>query len=73
MELDPVNERVLVDGSGVRGVLAERFAIRLAGSSDVLPGDRSEREKFDRVDRDLTESDAVSTALLDLRPLPQPD
>jgi hypothetical protein len=47
VELDPVDERVLVDRPGVRRALAQRLAVGLAGSSDVLPGDRGEREKFD--------------------------
>ena len=58
MELDSVDERVLIDRPGVRGALAQRLAVGLAGPSDVLPGDRGEREKFDRVDLDLTEADA---------------
>jgi hypothetical protein len=61
VELDPVDERVLVDRPGVRGALAQRLAVGLARSSDVLPGDRREREKFDRVDLDFTEADAVTT------------
>jgi hypothetical protein len=36
---------------------AQRLAVGLAGSSDLLPGDRREREKFDRVDLDLTKAD----------------
>lgn len=71
MELDPINERVVVDRPGVRGALAQRLAVELAGSSDVLPGDHREREKFDPVDLDLTGADPVTTALLDPWPLPQ--
>jgi hypothetical protein len=64
VELDPVDERVLVDRPGVRGALPQRLAVGLAGTSNVLPGDRREREKFDRVDLDLTEADPVTTARL---------
>jgi hypothetical protein len=73
MELDPVDERVVINRPGVRSATAERLAVGLAGSPDVLIGDRREREKFDRVDLDLTQPDAVTAALLDLRPLPQSD
>jgi hypothetical protein len=59
-----------VDRPGVRGALAQRLAVRFAGASDVLSGNRREWEKFDRVDLDLTEADAVTTALLDARPRP---
>jgi hypothetical protein len=73
MELDPVDERVLVNRTGVRGTPAQRLAVDLAGSSDVLPRDRRERDKLDRVDLNLTEADPVAAALLDPRPLPQSD
>jgi hypothetical protein len=39
---------------GVRGALAQRLAVGLAGSSNVRPGDRRERDKLDCVDLDLT-------------------
>ena len=57
MELDSIDERVLVDRSGVCGTLAQRLAVRLARSSDVLPGDRRERDKLDGVKLDLTGAD----------------
>jgi hypothetical protein len=43
VELDPVDERVLVDRPSVRGALAQRLALGLAGSSDVFSGDRREQ------------------------------
>ena len=71
MELNSIDERVLVDRPGVRGALAQRLAVGLAGSSDVLPGDRRERDKLDGVDFDLTEADLVAAAPLDPWSLPQ--
>ena len=50
----------------MRGALAQRLAIGLARSSDVLPSDRRERDKLDGVDLDLTGADPVAAALLDL-------
>jgi hypothetical protein len=73
VELNEINERVLVDWPGVRGALAQRLAVGLAGSSDVLRGDRRERDKLDGIDLDLTEADPVAAALLDPWPLPQSD
>ncbi len=71
VELDSVNERVLVDRPGVRGALAQRLAVGLAGSSDVLRGDSRERDKLNGVDLNLTGADPVAAALLDPWPLPQ--
>ena len=45
----------------------------LAGAPDVLFSDRPKRDKLDGVDLDETGADPVAAALLDLRPLPQPD
>ena len=73
MELDPVDERVLVDRPRVRGAVAQGLAVGLAGSPDVRLGDRRERDKLDGVDLDQTGADPVAPALLDLWPLPQPD
>ena len=73
VELDPVDERVLVYRPGVRGALAQRLAVGLAGSSDVLRRDPREGDKFDRVDFNLTEADPVAAARLDPWPLPQSD
>ena len=73
MEFDSINERVLINRPGVRGALAQRFSVALAGSSDVRLGDRRERDKLDRVDLDRAEADPIATARLHLWPLPQPD
>ncbi len=64
MELNSIGERVLVDRLGVGGALAHRLAVGLAGSSDVRPGDRGERDKLDGVDLDLTGADPVAAACL---------
>jgi hypothetical protein len=73
VELNPIDKRLLVDRPGVRGALAQRLAVGLAGSSDILPGDRRERDKLDGVDLDLAGADPVAAALLDPWPLPQSD
>ena len=73
MEFDSINERVLINRPGVRGALAQRFSVALAGSSDVRLGDRRERDKLDGVDFDLTEADPVAATLLDPRPRPKSD
>ncbi len=73
MKLDAIDQRVLVDRPGVRGSLPQRLAIGLAGSPDVPPGDRRERDQLYGVDLDLTGADSVAAALLDPRPRPQPD
>ena len=73
MELDPVHECVLVDRPRVRGAVAQRLAIGLAGSSNVRRSDRRERDKLDGVDLDQARPNPVAAAPLDLWPLPQPD
>ena len=73
MEVNSIDKRALFDRPCVCGTLAQRLPIGLARSSDILSGDRRERNKLDGVDLDLTESHAVAAALLDSWPLPQPD
>jgi hypothetical protein len=73
MKLNAVDKRVLLDRPGVRGALAQRLAVGLASLSDVLPGDRRERDKLNGVNLDLTKADPVATARLDPWLLPQPD
>src|SRR3954451_11636851 len=73
MELDPVDERVLVDRPRVCGAVAQGLAVGLAGSPDLRLGDLRERDELDGVDLDHTQADPVAPALLDLWPLPQPD
>src|SRR3954447_10667043 len=73
MELDPVDERLLVDRPRVRGAVAEGLAVGLAGLPDVRLGDRRERHELDGVDLDQPGAAPVAAALLDLWALPQPD
>jgi hypothetical protein len=73
VELNSIDEHVLVDRPGVCGPLAQRLAVGLAGSPDVLFGDRRERDEFDGVDLDLAGADTVAAALFDARPLPESD
>lgn len=49
VKLNSIDERVLVDRSGMRRALTQRLAVGLPGSSDVLPGDRDEWNKLDGV------------------------
>jgi len=65
VELNSIDERVLVDRPGVRGTLAQRLTVGLAGSSHVLRGDRLERDKLDGIDLDLARADPVPAARLD--------
>jgi hypothetical protein len=73
VELDPVDERVLVDRARVRGAVAQRLAVGLAGPPDIRLGDRREWDQLDGVYLDQARADPVAAALLDLKPLPQPD
>jgi len=73
VELDSIDERVLADRSGVRGALAQRLAVGLAGSSHVVSADRRERDQVDGVNLDLTGADSIAAALLDAWPRPQSD
>lgn len=73
MEFDSVHERVPVYRSSVRGALAQRLPVGLAGASDVVGADRRERDKLDGIDLDLAETDPVTAADLDPWLLPQPD
>ena len=71
VELDSVDESVFVYWAGVRGASAQGLAVGLAGSSDILLGNRRERDKLYVVDLNLPGTDAVSAARPDLWPLPQ--
>ena len=73
MKLNAIHEGVLVYRPGVRGAPAQRLAVGLAGSPDVLPGDCRERDKLDGVHLDLTWPNPVAAALLDPWPRPQSD
>jgi hypothetical protein len=60
VKFNSIDERVLVDRPGVRGAPAQRLAIGLAGSPEVLCRDCRERDKLDCVDFDLARADANS-------------
>ena len=72
MELDPIQQSVLVDWTRVCGAATKGFDVDLAGLSEVLVGDRREREQLDLVDLDRHGFAPVDAADLDLRPRPQP-
>jgi len=73
MKLNSIDERVFVNWTGVGGTPAQRLAIPLSGSSDILSGDRGERHQFDRVNLDLARTNSVAAAGLDPPPFPQSD
>lgn len=73
MKLDSVDERVLVYRPGMRGTLTQCLTVELAGESDVLFGDRRERDELDGVDLDLAEPDPVTAALFNAWPFPESD
>ena len=71
VELDPVQERVLVDGPGVGSAPAKGFDVCLTGSVDVGIVDRREGDKLDQVDLDPTVTDTVAATGFHLRPTPE--
>jgi tetratricopeptide (TPR) repeat protein len=73
VELDPVHERVVLDGPGVGGSPAERFEVRFPGAADIVLVDRAERHQFDRVDLDPARPDWVTAARQHFPPLPEPE
>jgi hypothetical protein len=60
MKLGAVNECIRLDRPGMCGALAQRLEVGLAGSSDVLLGDRRERDELYGVDLDRAETDRVA-------------
>jgi hypothetical protein len=73
MELDPVKERVVTDGTGVSGSPAEGLEVSLAGAPQIEILDGGEGNELDRLDLDLPGSDAVAATGFHLRPAPQPE
>ena len=71
VELNSIDERVLVDRSGVCGALAQCLAVELAGTLDIVGRYRGERHQLDAVDLNLAEPNCVASARLDPRLLPQ--
>ena len=72
MELDAVDQRVVGDGSRVRGAAPERLAVLLARPAHVGRGDAGERNQLHLVDLEGRRADRVPAADLDLRPAPEP-
>lgn len=73
VELDPIEQRVVLDRAGVSGAAARGLAVGFPGTSQVRLVDRGERNQFDRIDLDLSEPDPIPAASLDLRFAPQPE
>jgi hypothetical protein len=73
VELDAIHECVVIDRSGVRSALTQRFAVGFPSESHVRSGDRGERDELDGVDLNLAGTNPIVTTRLDARPLPQPD
>lgn len=73
MELDPVDECFIVDGTGMSGPPSKGFKIRFAGPAYVGLVDGTEWDQFDRVDFDLAVAHAVPTTRFYLGPAPQPE
>src|SRR4051812_4487337 len=71
VELDPVHERVVVDGAGVRGAGAHGLEVGLTAPPDVGRGDGAERHQLHLVDLDRAGSDPVAAPDLRLRPRPE--
>lgn len=70
MELDPINECLVMDRSGMGGPLSKRFEIHFAGSVNVGRVYRRERNQFHRVNFDLPGAHSVQTASSHFRPPP---
>ena len=73
MELDPVQERVVTDGTGVSGSPAEGLEVSLAGAAQIEIIDGGEGDELDRVDLDHRGPDRVPAARPYLRPPPEPE
>ncbi len=72
MEADSIDERGVVDRTGVRRTSAKRLAARLARLTHVTVRDGTERNELDRVDLDGTQANPVALSDGDARLLPQP-
>ncbi len=70
MELDPIEQRVIVDRPGVGGPAAEGLAVQLSRTGHVLGVYRREGDEVDGVDLDVDITDRVATTGLHLRSAP---
>lgn len=73
VELDSVDERVVIDGPGVRRASPERLTIDLTRCGHVVFCDGRERQHLEGIDLDDDSGSAVPAADLDLLSAPQPD
>ncbi len=71
VEFDPVDERILVNGTSVSRSSAKGLEVFLARASQVGFIDGGERNQFDRVNLDLPNVDAITAPGLHLWPPPQ--
>jgi hypothetical protein len=71
MELEPIQQCVLTDRSGMGGPSSKRVEVHFAGASDISGSDGSERHQLDGVDHDRPCTDAVTTARLRLWTTPE--
>lgn len=71
VELNPVDESVIVNGSRMDSPPSQRFEICLAGLANICIVDEGEGDKIDGVNLNLTIAHSVPTASLHLGTLPQ--
>jgi hypothetical protein len=71
VKLDPVDGRIIVNGTGMSRPSAEGLEVFLAAASQIRVIDGGERDQFDRVNLDLPSFDAIPAPGLHLRPPPQ--
>jgi len=72
MELDPVDEGVALDRTGVGRATTKGFEVGLPGASEIVVGDRGEWQQLDVVDLDQHRPAPVDAADFHLWPRPEP-
>ena len=75
VELDPVQQRAVVDRAGVRSTVPQRFPVWFPGAPQIGVGDVGERDQLDGVHLDQARTGAhrVPAAGPYLGPFPQPE
>lgn len=73
VELDPVEQCVVPDGTGVSGSAAQRFEVGFTSAKQLGLVDRGERNELDRIYFDLSAPDPIAATDLDLGSAPQPE
>ena len=71
VELHPEQQGVVIDRPGVGRTSAQALPVRLAGSGEVIVGDRGERDELEVVDLDRRRATAIDASDLDLRARPE--